>query len=67
MNQILKDPFFYELLKDIQEHCSTSSLEELARETGFLKRKRQLTPEAFLALCVLKAQPGGRSSLGPSF
>ena len=64
MNQILQDPFFYELLKDIQTQCSTASLEELARETGFMKRKRQMTPEAFLALCVLQAQPGGRSSLG---
>ena len=64
MNQIVQDPFFYELLKDIQTQCSTASLEELARETGFMKRKRQMTPEAFLTLCVLQAQPGGRSSLG---
>jgi hypothetical protein len=64
MGQILQDSFFYELLKDIQIHCSTPSLEKLARDTGFLKRKRQLTPEDFLALCVLKAQPSGRSSLG---
>ena len=52
MNQILQDPYLYELLKDIQKQCSSSSLEALARETGFLKRKRQMTPEAFLALCV---------------
>jgi len=64
MSQILKDPFFYELLRDIQNQCSVKSLEKLARETGFLKRKRQLTPEAFLALCVLQAQPSARSSLG---
>ena len=49
MNQILQDPYLYELLKDIQKQCSSSSLEALARETGFLKRKRQMTPEAFLA------------------
>lgn len=64
MNQLLKDPFFYELLKDIHDLCSTTSLGELARETGFLKRKRQLTPEAFLAICVMQAQPSGRTSLG---
>lgn len=64
MKQILYEPFFYELLKDIQDQCSITSLEKLARETGFIKRKRQLTPEAFLALCVLQAQPSARSSLG---
>jgi hypothetical protein len=32
MSQILKDPFFYELLRDIQDQCSINSLEKLARE-----------------------------------
>ena len=64
MNQILQDPYLYELLKDIQKQCSSSSLEALARETGFLKRKRQMTPEAFLALCVLESQPSCQLSLG---
>ena len=51
MNQILQDPYLYELVKDIQKQCSFSSLEALARETGFIKRKRQMTPEAFMAFC----------------
>ena len=55
MNEIVQDPFFYELLRDIQTQCSTASLEELARETGFMKRKRQMTLEASHFMCFTGA------------
>ena len=35
MNQILQDPYLYELLKDIQKQCSTSSLDALAEKLDF--------------------------------
>jgi hypothetical protein len=54
----------FELIsKELLAHFSCSSLEELARKTGFLQRKSKLKPQDFVSLCTFLNSFSGERTL----
>lgn len=51
------------LAGELYQHFSTSELEQLARDTGFVQRLKKCTPQDFVSLCVFSQQSVTTTSL----